>query len=76
MRTLPLLVLAPLIAATLPGQAPAQPQKKKSDEEFVKEKPAVGDKLPALTVYTPDGKEVKTSDLRGRYVVLTFGCLT
>lgn len=76
MRTLPLLVLAPLIAATLAGPAPAQPQKKKSDEEFVKEKPAVGDGLPDLTVYTPDGKEVKTSDLRGRYVVLTFGCLT
>jgi cytochrome oxidase Cu insertion factor (SCO1/SenC/PrrC family) len=76
MKTLPLLGLGLLVAATLAGQAPAQPQKKKSDEEFVKEKPAVGDKLPDLTVYAPDGKEVKTSDLRGRYVVLTFGCLT
>ena len=76
MRTLPLLGLGLLVAAVLPGPAPAQPQRKKSDEEFVKEKPAVGDKLPDLTVYTPDGQEVKTSDLRGRYVVLTFGCLT
>ena len=75
MRTIALLGLGLLVAAVLPGPAPAQPQKK-SDEAFVKEKPAVGDKLPDLTVYTPDGKEVKTSDLRGRYVVLTFGCLT
>lgn len=49
---------------------------KKSEEDFVKEKPTVGDTLPDLTVYTPDGKEVKTSDLRGHHTVLVFGCLT
>ena len=38
--------------------------------------PKVGTTLPDLTVYTPDGKELKTSSLRGKHVVLTFGCLT
>ena len=51
-------------------------QREKKDEEFLKEKPLVGDQLPDLTVYTPDGKEFKTADLRGHYTVLTFGCLT
>jgi hypothetical protein len=54
----------------------ARGQGKKSEEDFVKEKPAIGDSLPDLTVYTPDGKEVKTSSLRGQHVVITFGCLT
>jgi cytochrome oxidase Cu insertion factor (SCO1/SenC/PrrC family) len=64
-----------LLAAALPAAALAQPPKK-SEEDFVKEKPAVGDALPELTVYSPDGKEVKLSSLRGSHVVLTFGCLT
>ena len=56
--------------------AKAAGQGKKNEEDFVKEKPAVGDTMPDLTVYSPDGKEVKTSSLRGQYTVLTFGCLT
>lgn len=59
----------------LPTATTAQP-KKQSEEEFAKAKPAIGDPLPELTVYSPDGKEVKTSSLKGHYVVLTFGCLT
>ena len=47
-----------------------------TEEQFVKRKPAIGDLLPDVTVYAPDGKEVKTSSLRGHYTVLTFGCLT
>lgn len=54
----------------------ATAQREKKDEEFLKEKPLVGEMLPDLTVYSPDGKEVKTSELRGHYTVLTFGCLT
>jgi cytochrome oxidase Cu insertion factor (SCO1/SenC/PrrC family) len=65
-----------LLAAALPATALAQPKKKENEENFVKEKPAVGDALPDLTVYSPDGKEVKLSSLRGSHVVLTFGCLT
>ncbi len=67
--------LLPLIVA-LQGQVAAQQGKKKNEADFVKEKPAVGEKLPDLTVYSPDGKEVKLSSLRGSHVVLTFGCLT
>jgi cytochrome oxidase Cu insertion factor (SCO1/SenC/PrrC family) len=67
--------LSALLLAALPAAALAQ-QPKKSEADFVKEKPAVGDTLPDLTVYSPDGKEVKLSSLRGHHVVLTFGCLT
>jgi cytochrome oxidase Cu insertion factor (SCO1/SenC/PrrC family) len=74
MRLMARFVLA-LLAAAPPVAALAQPPKK-SEEDFVKEKPAVGDTLPDVTVYSPDGKEVKTSELRGQFVVLTFGCLT
>ena len=56
--------------------APALAQKGKSEEDFTKSKPAIGDTIPDVTVYDPSGKEVKTSDLRGHYTVLTFGCLT
>ncbi|OYW22122.1 MAG: hypothetical protein B7Z55_04995 [Planctomycetales bacterium 12-60-4] len=38
--------------------------------------PLVGDPLPDVTVYSPDGSPFKTADLRGQYTVLTFGCLT
>jgi len=64
-----------LLAAVLPGAAVAQPDKK-NETDFAKEKPAVGDALPELTVYSPDGKEVKLSSFRGSHVVLAFGCLT
>ena len=64
-----------LLLAALPATAFAQP-KQKNDEDFAKEKPAVGDTIPDLTVYSPDGKEVKTADLRGHHTVLVFGCLT
>jgi cytochrome oxidase Cu insertion factor (SCO1/SenC/PrrC family) len=56
--------------------APALAQKKQREEDFLKDKPLVGDTLPSLMVYAPDGKEVKTADLRGHYTILTFGCLT
>jgi hypothetical protein len=64
-----------LLVVVFSGPLPAQAQKK-SEEAFVKEKPAVGDILPNLTVYSPAGKEVHTAALRGQYAVLTFGCLT
>ena len=51
-------------------------QKEQKEEEFLKAKPAIGEAIPELTVYSPDGKELKTSSLRGQHVVLTFGCLT
>ena len=53
-----------LLASMVSGSAYAQ-KEKRSDEDFVKEKPAIGKALPDLTVYSPDGKEFKTADLRG-----------
>ena len=64
-----------LLAAVPPGAAVAQLDKK-NEADFGKEKPAVGDTLPDLTVNSPDGKDVKLSSLRGSHVVLAFGCLT
>lgn len=63
-----------MLAAVWVGSAPAQREKK--EEEFLKEKPLVGELLPDVTVYSPDGKEFKTTDLRGHHTVLVFGCLT
>jgi cytochrome oxidase Cu insertion factor (SCO1/SenC/PrrC family) len=68
-------VFALSAAAFFPAVALAQPSKR-NEADFAKEKPAVGDTIPELTVYDPSGKEVKTSGLRGRHVVLVFGCLT
>jgi cytochrome oxidase Cu insertion factor (SCO1/SenC/PrrC family) len=66
-----------LVLLALAAQPPSvTAQAKRSEKDFLEEKPAVGDPLPDLTVYAPDGKEVKTSSLRGHFVVLTFGCLT
>jgi len=72
MKRLPILLL---VLAFSPSITRAQ-QGRKDEADFAKEKPAVGEKLPDLTVYSPAGKEVKLSSLRGGHVVLTFGCLT
>jgi cytochrome oxidase Cu insertion factor (SCO1/SenC/PrrC family) len=76
---LSLFAITGLAAASL-SQPPAKDRPMKDrpvkDADFAKAKPAVGDTLPDLTVYSPDGKEVKTSELRGHYTVLVFGCLT
>jgi cytochrome oxidase Cu insertion factor (SCO1/SenC/PrrC family) len=76
MRTI--LLMTVLVALATPGSATAQRggQRKMSEEEFAKAKPAVGDVIPDVTVYDSAGREVKTSRLRGHYTVLTFGCLT
>jgi cytochrome oxidase Cu insertion factor (SCO1/SenC/PrrC family) len=68
--------LAALLLALAGPAAVAQKEKGTSDEDFPLQKPAVGDTIPDLTVHDPSGKEVKLSDLRGHYTVLTFGCLT
>jgi cytochrome oxidase Cu insertion factor (SCO1/SenC/PrrC family) len=63
-----------LVTGLLAG--PAAAQGGKEDPEWVKQSPTIGDALPDLTVYTADGKEFKTSSLRGHYTVIDFGCLT
>jgi cytochrome oxidase Cu insertion factor (SCO1/SenC/PrrC family) len=68
------LLTAALLA--LGGPAAAQRQKMRDEGEWVKTKPTLGDVIPDVTVYDSSGKQLKTSDLRGHYTVLTFGCLT
>lgn len=75
MRRLFLCLIALAFAAS-PAEAWAQRRNRNRDENFMASKPAVGDALPDVTVYTPDGKPFKTAELRGRYTVLVFGCLT
>ena len=76
MRCASLLAFA-LALVALPADVRAQRgQGQEREEEFLKGKPAVGDPLAELIVYSPDGTEFKTADLRGHYTVLTFGCLT
>jgi cytochrome oxidase Cu insertion factor (SCO1/SenC/PrrC family) len=74
MKSLTLLGIVLLVAAS-PHLAHSQ-ERRRDEAAFVKERPAVGDALPEITVYDVNGKEVKTSSLRGQYIVLTFGCLT
>ena len=38
--------------------------------------PGVGDSMPDVQVYLPDGTPFSTSELKGNYTVLVFGCLT
>ena len=76
MRCASLLALALAFVALPPDAYAQRGQGQEREEEFLKGKPAVGDPLAELTVYSPDGTEFKTADLRGHYTVLTFGCLT
>lgn len=46
------------------------------EQEFLTTKPLVNEPLPDVTIYSADGSEFKTGDLKGHYTVLTFGCLT
>lgn len=67
-------LLSMLVTGFVFGPVSAQPSKE--DPEFLKKSPTIGEALPDLTVYSADGKEFKTSSLRGHYTVLSFGCLT
>jgi cytochrome oxidase Cu insertion factor (SCO1/SenC/PrrC family) len=68
-------VLLAILLATIPASVFAQ-RKKKNEDAFPRERPAVGQMLPEVVVYDVHGKEVSTASFRGHYTVLTFGCLT
>jgi hypothetical protein len=69
--------LLALCVAVAGHAAETQGQKNpEKEEEFLKTRPLVGDPLPDVMVYRADGQPLRTSDLRGHYSVLTFGCLT
>ena len=74
MRCSSLLAIMLALFAAVP--AFSQNPKQEREDEFIASKPVVGDSLPELIVYSPDGTEFKTTDLRGHFTVLTFGCLT
>ncbi|MGV3484449.1 MAG: peroxiredoxin family protein [Planctomycetaceae bacterium] len=54
----------------------AQTRMKERERDFLTTLPLVGDAIPDVTVYAADGTPFSTSQLRGHYTVLTFGCLT
>lgn len=70
----PFLILS-LALIVIPTDVQAQKMQER-EEDFLRSKPIIGDKLPDLTVYSPDGTPLQTSELHGHYTVLTFGCLT
>ena len=43
---------------------------------FEKQAPKIGSKLPELKVFDENGMNFNTSSLIGNYTVLVFGCLT
>ncbi len=54
----------------------AQQRLQEREQEFMESAPELNSLLPDLTVFTPEGGSFETSELRGHYTVLTFGCLT
>lgn len=70
----PFLMLS-LAFVAVPTDVQAQKMQER-EEDFLRSKPLIGDTLPDVTVYSPDGTPIKAGDLRGHYTVLTFGCLT
>jgi cytochrome oxidase Cu insertion factor (SCO1/SenC/PrrC family) len=65
-----------LVYAVWPAEVVAQRAKRDQEATFVASAPRIGDPLPDVMVYAPDGTAFSTGNLRGRTVVLTFGCLT
>ncbi len=54
------------------GSGPAQAMQ----AVFARSAPDVGQQLPDVAGYRSDGTKVSLRDLRGKYTVLVFGCLT
>lgn len=70
------LIAVVLFLAVVPLGAQAQQRMQEREQEFLETKPLIGESLPEVTIYSLDGSPFETSDLRGHYTVLTFGCLT
>lgn len=58
-----------------PGQS-GQSGRSQVSSAFSRSAPGIGESIPEVTVYTADGKKFSTSQLKGSYTVLVFGCLT
>lgn len=57
-----------VVNAQVPGRQPSA--------QFPQVTRLVGEQLPDINVVDAAGKPISTSDLRGKYTVLVFGCLT
>lgn len=75
MRIVLTFLMLALAFVAFPAGVQAQKMQER-EEDFLRSKPLIGDQLPDVTIYSPDGTPSKTGDLRGHYTVLTFGCLT
>lgn len=75
MRSVQIFLTAAILTAFIP-QLSAQQRMQEREEEFLTQKPLVGDPLPHVTVFNADGTPFRTADLKGQYTVLTFGCMT
>jgi hypothetical protein len=74
-----LMCLAGAMPAATYGQGaakrPDRPQRPAA-RDFDSAKPTIGDAFPALKIHAADGKEFDTAQLRGKYTLITLGCLT
>ena len=72
---------------TTKGQDASRPQSTKQqrpnrqsplerEKAFVRAAPQIGETVPDLEILDANGDSVRLSSFRGKYVVLTFGCLT
>jgi cytochrome oxidase Cu insertion factor (SCO1/SenC/PrrC family) len=58
---------------SLPAQQSARGQLQSS---FASKAPSIGAELPDASGYTADGKPFNLRELKGKYTVIVFGCLT
>ncbi len=70
------MTLAIVIGLVFVPSALAQQRMQEREEEFLTQKPLVGEPLPDVTVMNSDGTPFQTAELKGHYTVLTFGCMT
>ena len=66
-------LIAGLLAVAMVGQGHAQ---QRGQQGVLSGAPGIGDSLPVVKVYLADGTPFSTSQLKGSYSVLVFGCLT
>jgi cytochrome oxidase Cu insertion factor (SCO1/SenC/PrrC family) len=58
---------------SLPAQQSARGQLQSG---FAAKAPSIGSELPDASGYTADGKPFNLRELKGKYTVIVFGCLT
>lgn len=54
----------------------AQQSRGQLQSSFAARSPSIGSELPDASGYTADGKPFNLRELKGKYTVIVFGCLT